>query len=622
MIAINPNTLTTEEMRFIRHIGLKTDENGYQLKKLTGTHLRVRIEEKSVIIEYARLCELYRGLALLKEEFAEGEVKDQPAGFEMLGAMLDCSRNAVPTVEMLKEYILDLASLGFNQLQLYTEDTFEIKEYPYFGYHRGRYTAEEIREVDSFARLYGVELVPAVQTLAHLNAMFKWFAFEEIHDVDDILLCGDQKTYDFLDSMIASLRSMYSTDKINIGMDEAHMMGLGKYLDQNGYHDRLEIFLEHIGHVVDIVHKYGFKPMMWSDMYFKLFSKGDRLCESRGVTFDRKTLDMIPEDLSLVCWNYWVQPEGWYQDMIETHLAMERDVIFSGGFQKWTGFCPTTHHSLTASRQALTAVCKCGVRKVLVTGWGDDGAEGSAYLMLPGFALYAEQCYTGKMDDEALDHRLSVLFGRSLSDFSLLEEPHRIPDCTENEEIPPRNLNKILLWNDPLLGLYDRHILPGTNAHLQRTAERLKEQTERGDRFDYVFETVYYLCRFLALKSEIGNRLREAYQSGETDRLCEIKDAIPQMIERLEALHAVFRRNWLRENKVFGFDVQDIRFGAQRERLLYTKEILERYLNGEVASIPELDEPSLYMDCRGEDEKKSLHFCTQFWRQIATVNPN
>ena len=622
MVAVNPDTLTQDELRFVRHIGLKTDVRGCNVKKVKGSHLCVKTENENVIIEYSKLCEFYRGLALLKEEFTAGEIKEQPAAFDMLGAFIDCSRNAVPTVEMLKDYILDLASLGYNQLQLYTEDTFEIKDYPYFGLHRGRYTAEEIRELDAFSKLYGIELVPAVQTLAHLNAIFRWYIFEDIHDVDDILLCGDQKTYDFLDSMFASLRSMYSTDKVNIGMDEAHMMGLGKYLDQNGYRNRMDIFLEHIGRVVDILHKYGFKPMMWSDMYFKLFSQNDRLHESRGVTFDKKILEMIPEDMSLACWNYWVQPEGWYQDMIETHVAMGRDLIFTGGFQKWTGFCPTTHHSLRASRQGLEAVENCGVRKVLLTGWGDDGAEGSAYLMLPGLALYAEKCYIGKMDDEAVDYRLKVLFGRGLEDFYLLEEVHAIPDCTENEEVPPRNLNKILLWNDPILGLYDRHILPGTDEHLRKTAELLKKKARTGDRFDYVFETVYYLCRFLELKSEIGNNMREAYKSGNTCRLREIKDSVPQMIERLDSLHRVFRNNWLRENKIFGFDAQDIRFGAQRARLVYTKETLESYLNGEAASIPELEEPTLYMDVRGENEIKSLHFCTQNWRQVVGVSPN
>ena len=86
-----------------------------------------------------------------------------------LGVMLDCSRGAVYTVEALKKYIDVLAKMGYNSLQLYTEDTYEIKEEPYFGYMRGRYSADELRQLDSYAASKGIELIPCIQTLAHLS---------------------------------------------------------------------------------------------------------------------------------------------------------------------------------------------------------------------------------------------------------------------------------------------------------------------------------------------------------------------------------------------------------------------------------------------------------------------
>ena len=57
------------------------------------------------------------------------------------GVMLDMSRNAVMTVENVKKYIDNLSKMGFNTLLLYIEDTYEVKNEPYFGYMRGRYTA-------------------------------------------------------------------------------------------------------------------------------------------------------------------------------------------------------------------------------------------------------------------------------------------------------------------------------------------------------------------------------------------------------------------------------------------------------------------------------------------------
>ena len=91
-----------------------------------------------------------------------------------LGVMLDCSRNAVMSVAELKNFILTLKKTGYNCLQLYTEDTYEIEGEPQFGYRRGKYTKAELKEIDAFAKKNGVELMPCIQTLAHLNQIFRY----------------------------------------------------------------------------------------------------------------------------------------------------------------------------------------------------------------------------------------------------------------------------------------------------------------------------------------------------------------------------------------------------------------------------------------------------------------
>ena len=44
-----------------------------------------------------------------------------------------------------------LEKMGYNTLMYYTEDTYEVKDEPYFGYLRGRFTADELRELDAYA---------------------------------------------------------------------------------------------------------------------------------------------------------------------------------------------------------------------------------------------------------------------------------------------------------------------------------------------------------------------------------------------------------------------------------------------------------------------------------------
>ena len=51
---------------------------------------------------------------------------DNSTPFRTFGTMLDCSRNAVPNLHTLKKWVDLTASLGYNTLLLYTEDTYEV----------------------------------------------------------------------------------------------------------------------------------------------------------------------------------------------------------------------------------------------------------------------------------------------------------------------------------------------------------------------------------------------------------------------------------------------------------------------------------------------------------------
>ena len=66
--------------------------------------------------------------------------------FRTLGVMLDCSRNAVLRPEELYRFIDILAKMGYNTIQLYTEDTYEID-----GSHTSAICVAAIRRT-SFAR--------------------------------------------------------------------------------------------------------------------------------------------------------------------------------------------------------------------------------------------------------------------------------------------------------------------------------------------------------------------------------------------------------------------------------------------------------------------------------------
>lgn len=106
-----------------------------------------------------------RALSLLPETLERQDVFLQSPRFTLNGVLVDASRNAVPKPETLYQLIRRCAAMGLNALFLYTEDTIELPDYPYFGYMRGAYTAQEIRKLDDYAARFGVELIPCIPDL-------------------------------------------------------------------------------------------------------------------------------------------------------------------------------------------------------------------------------------------------------------------------------------------------------------------------------------------------------------------------------------------------------------------------------------------------------------------------
>ena len=146
-----------------------------------------------------------------------------------LGVMIDLSRNAVMSMPALKSFLSTLKKFGYNTVFLYMEDTYQVEGEEYFGYMRGRYSLEEMKEIDSLCASLGIEAIPCIQTLAHMKTYFKWGQVGV--DCDDILLVDEPRTYELISNMFKTLSKCFRSKRIHIGMDEAHMLGRGKYFE-------------------------------------------------------------------------------------------------------------------------------------------------------------------------------------------------------------------------------------------------------------------------------------------------------------------------------------------------------------------------------------------------------
>lgn len=319
--------------------------------------------------------------------------------FKKKGLMLDCSRDAVRTVKTVKKLADIMQKLDFNTLMLYTEDTYEIDTQPYFGYLRGRYTKDELREIDAYCAEKGIELIPCIQTLAHLNGIVDWEVYREITDCNDILLVGDSRVYGLIDDMLRNISETFTTKKIHIGMDEAWSLGLGKYLRQNGYTNPTEIMRFHLDKVSKIAEKYGLEPMMWSDMFFRVVSDGYYIDDPSLIDdVIRKT---VPENVTPVYWDYYSLDKTHYDKMMQAHKNFGKPFWFAGGLWTWKGFTPHNLFSVETSKTAIASCIDYGVENIFFTMWGDNGAETSPFAVLPSM-YYVSSLLRGVNDEEEI----------------------------------------------------------------------------------------------------------------------------------------------------------------------------------------------------------------------------
>ena len=514
--------------------------------------------------------------------------------FDNFGVMIDCSRNAVPSVPALKTFLDMISKMGYNCAMLYTEDTYEIPTEPFFGYKRGRYTLSELSELDEYAKSIGIELIPCIQTLAHLNAIFRWDPYKKnLLDIADIMMIGEERTYELIEKMFKTLSQTLTTRKIHIGMDEAHYVGLGKFLDQNGFGDRYELLLSHLSRVCDIAKKYGYETLMWNDMFFRLAQNGDYRTDE-NLEFPPEITEKIPENCKMVYWDYYAERAEIYRAMMESSQKLSDNIWFAGGAWCWGGFTPHNKLSIRRNKTALPVCVEKGVKNVLLTMWGDDGAECPPFAVLP--ALMNAAAVAEGMSEEEMKAKFLEITGVSYDSAILLDTANYI--YGDEVGVGTANYSKNRLYNDIFLGIIDKNNEHPVNTEifLEKAARLRKAQAEAGA-LSYLFDTQASLCEALAVKFDLSERTREAYARSDKDALFALaENDYAVFAQKLEAFYEAFRTQWYKINKPHGFEVQDARLGGLMLRTKNCRRILLDYCGGKADSIPELSEEVLPHD--------------------------
>ena len=510
--------------------------------------------------------------------------------FDTFGLMIDLSRNAVMNIPEFKNFISLMSKMGYNQVQLCMEDTYEVDGEPYFGYLRGQYSPEELKELDDYAFDLGVELVPCIQTLGHFRMILRWPAYKNIDNDGSTLLVGEEETYQLIERMICSLRKYFRTKKIHIGMDEAGGMAKGRYQQINGERDGTTVFLEHLARVCEITKKYDFEPMIWSDMFYRLANNGEYY--SLNTKFPPYVAKLVPKDVSLVYWDYYHTDKKSYRALISGHKTLTDKVIFAGGAWKWEGYVPHNAFALRATKAALDVCVEENIHDVIITMWG---GETPVHAVLPTLC-YAACLAQGISDMNTVKEKFREWVGYEFDDFMLFDLPDR---SVPTKEIAQKgrwalyNPSKYQLFNDCFIGRFDCTVKPGEGKKYASYARKLNNAAKRCGVYAYLFEFYSRMCSVLSYKAEIGIRARAMYADKNHADLDKLIVDYKKMIKATEQLYSALRNQWDHDNKPYGFEIHDARFGGLIMRMKHCMERLIAFRDGKIDSIPELEDEIL-----------------------------
>lgn len=551
-----------------KYFNLKVFLDSYEFKiaKSERSELFFDKENKRFNIFYKSNNELFR-LLLETEHYDFNnnfEIKIN-SSFKDLSIMVDVARNYPLKVETFKKLIRYMALLGYSTLKIYLEDLLEVNNEPYFGYLRGRYSKEEIKEIVNYADLFKIEVMPYIQTLAHLNQIKRWCVYRDHFDIDDILLVDDERTYTLIDNMLETISESFTSKRINIGMDEAYLLGRGKYLDKNGYEKRVNIFKKHLSKVLTLTSKYNLDVEMWGDMFFN----------NSSYAYDNLSVEDLNKvnNLKLVYWDYEYKDVKEFQSLIKLHKKVSDKVSTAGGSWKWLGLAPNNKYAIAANINFMKASLKEKIEEYTLTCWGDNGSSASIFSILP--TLFAVANFSFYQGNKKIDYLFKDIFKISFKDFLYVD---KVNNVTINDPLNAKNnISRIYLYNDLLLGTYNS-LIDKDQISTYKVIKKKLNKLSKNNSFNYIFKTLFEFCRVLILKVDIMDELRIAYQDNNKEKLNEILIKLNKLKNTFDKFYFALYEQYHLEAKGNGFDVIDIRLGGVLQRIKTTIRKINDYL--------------------------------------------
>ncbi|MCZ6501146.1 MAG: family 20 glycosylhydrolase [Gammaproteobacteria bacterium] len=395
---------------------------------------------------------IYYGLVTLKQILEQVHtsvpyfvIQDVP-DFEHRGVMLDISRCKVPSMKTLRQLIDQFSRMKINQLQLYTEHTFEFVNHPLIWADSSPMTAKEILELKDYCNARFIELVPNLNSFGHFE---RWLRFPEYHHHAECpegfihpfsnqrTECGstlkpNRQSLNLLRELYDEYLPLFDSTYFNVGGDEPWELGWGwsrKKCDKLG---TTNVYIDFMAKVKKLVDSRGRQMMFWSDIVLK----------------QPGSLKRLSRDLVALNWGY----EGNHPFNRECEQMAVQKIPFyvCPGTSSWNSIIGRLSNATKNLANAARNGLNFGADGYLITDWGDHGHHQYLPFSYPGFLIGACQSwnYSGsrKLD---IEDGLNSIFFRDATGItsSLLVELGRVLELAPSKIRNATIFNRLLFWD-------------------------------------------------------------------------------------------------------------------------------------------------------------------------------
>lgn len=270
-----------------------------------------------------------------------------------------------PTDARLVRLLEIFAAAGYNAVLAEWEDTF-----PWTVDERFRsetaYSPETIRKFVSAAGRLGIEIIPLVQCLGHMETPLRlpeYAPMRELPHDEAVLNPLAPGARALVEKMVADvLRLMPRVRYFHLGGDEAWTFGshpdTKKFIARHG---KGALYLKHVEPILDMLNRRGIRPLLWHDMMRE---------------WDSAALKRLARKADLVVWGYRGHPDTttghWNKSVIERFVAHKVALWGAGAYKGADGFdkdLPDPAARADNMRAWMEVSARYGFRGIIATAW-------------------------------------------------------------------------------------------------------------------------------------------------------------------------------------------------------------------------------------------------------------